>query len=559
MANSHRRCFNDTVHAMHSHPTILHIAVPSPLRRQFDYLPPAGSDPLQLKPGIRVQVPFGRSTRIGILLGIDDQTDVAADKLKPALDILDDDPVLEPPVLTLAEWAARYYHHPVGEVMATALPVLLRQGQAATARGTRCWQATDAGRQFDITQLQRAPRQAALLEQLLARDEAVPAAELLQGGSDAPLRGLEQKGLLQRTTRANGGTLAARRTHEALTLNAGQQQAVEQISQALDNFQVWLLYGVTGSGKTEVYLQLIDRVLAEGRQALLLVPEIGLTPQLLRRFEKRFDTTISLLHSGMSDTDRLNAWLAARRGTAGIVIGTRSAIFTPLARPGLIIIDEEHDSSFKQQEGFRYSARDLALVRARNDNIPIVLGSATPALETLHNARSGRYHLLELPQRIGQRHARIELLDIRGQAMDEGISAALRERIRAHLDKGNQAMLFLNRRGFAPALLCHDCGWVADCPRCDAHMTLHQHSQRLRCHHCGVETPIPVQCPACSSNDLRAVGHGTERLEQTLASMFPDNTVLRIDRDSTCRKGELNRLLEQARSGHGQRHAGRAD
>jgi primosomal protein N' (replication factor Y) len=544
--------FNGKVQAMQPAPTILHIAVPSPLRRQFDYLPPAGTDPSTLKPGIRVRVPFGRTTRIGILLDTGGHTDVPADKLKPATELLDDEPVLEPAIMVLAEWAARYYHHPVGDVMASALPVLLRQGQPPVPRGSSCWLPTDAGRQTDIRDLKRAPRQASILERLRSCEEAVPTAVLLDGGSDAPLRSLEQKGLARRITVASGGTMIARKTREALTLNTPQQQAVDAVSDSLDDFQAWLLYGVTGSGKTEVYLQLIERVLAAGRQTLLLVPEIGLTPQLLRRFEKRFDTTISLLHSGMSDSDRLNAWLAARSGMAGIVIGTRSAIFTPLARPGLIIIDEEHDGSFKQQEGFRYSARDLALVRARNEDVPIVLGSATPSLESLHNARSGRYQLLELPDRIGQRHAPIELLDIRGQAMDEGISAALRERIRAHLKRGQQVMLFLNRRGFAPAMLCHDCGWVADCPRCDAHMTLHQGSQRLRCHHCGTESRIPAQCPSCHSDDLRAVGHGTERLEQTLSALFPDAGIIRIDRDSTRRKGELDRLLEQARTGQGQ-------
>jgi primosomal protein N' (replication factor Y) len=285
-------------------------------------------------------------------------------------------------------------------------------------------------------------------------------------------------------------------------------------------------------------------VLKAGRQALVLVPEIGLTPQLVGRFRRRYPVPVAVLHSGMSDAERLCAWQMARTGQAPLVIGTRSAIFTPLARPGLIVVDEEHDGSFKQQDGFRYSARDLAVRRAQQSGIPVVLGSATPSLESWHNAEAGRYRRLILPERAGAAsHPTVRLVDIRHQKMDEGISPVLRQAMHHHLERGGQALLFLNRRGFAPVLLCHDCGWVSHCLRCDAHMTLYGNDRRLRCHHCGTERPVPAYCPDCGSADLRPVGEGTERIEQALHQLFPDQRTVRIDRDSTRRKNAMDELL----------------
>ncbi len=294
----------------------------------------------------------------------------------------------------------------------------------------------------------------------------------------------------------------------------------------------------------------ITDCIAHGKQALVVVPEIGLTPQLIERFQQRLGHTPALLHSGLSEGERLNAWLSARAGDAAVIIGTRSAAWVPLARPGLFIVDEEHDPSLKQQEGFRYSARDLLVWRAHRDGVPIVLGSATPSLESLHNAQQGRYQHLSLPERAGAACApRLHLLDIRNQQLDEGLSPALLTHMRAHLERDGQVLLFLNRRGFAPTLLCHACGWVAECRRCDAHLTLHQRQRHLRCHHCGSQQPIPVQCPQCGCTDLRPLGAGTERAEQALARHFPDYSCVRIDRDSTRRKGRLEDLLAQAASG----------
>ena len=322
------------------------------------------------------------------------------------------------------------------------------------------------------------------------------------------------------------------------------------MSHRLHGFRAFLLDGITGSGKTEVYLALGERHLSAGHQVLILVPEIALTPQLLRRIERRIQAPIALLHSGLSAGERERAWLQALRGAARVVVGTRSAVFTPMPELGLIVVDEEHDLSFKQQEGFRYSARDLAVVRARRRNCPLLLGSATPSLESLHNARRGRYRRLELTQRAGPaRPPRLDLLDIRDAPLRGGMSPVLLRLAAEALAAGNQILLFLNRRGYAPVLTCHHCGWVSECPRCDARMTLHRADGLLWCHHCGHQGPLPEACPGCSAGGLRPLGQGTERLEETLAQLLPGFSVARIDRDSTRRKGSLEERLQEIRDG----------
>ncbi len=335
-----------------------------------------------------------------------------------------------------------------------------------------------------------------------------------------------------------------------MPLNPEQRAAFEAVRASHGGFHCFLLAGLTGSGKTEVYLQLIRETLAAGRQALVLIPEINLGPQTLARFERRFNARIALLHSALTDRERLDAWLAARDGEADIVIGTRSALFTPLKRPGLIIVDEEHDASYKQQDGLRYHARDLALVRARLENVPILLGSATPALESLHNAQAGRYGLLRLTQRAGGAHPpKFIRLDVKSMPLDAGLSRPLQQAIGDTLAAGQQVLVFLNRRGFAPTLLCHDCGWISQCPRCDARMTVHQGSGELRCHHCDHRQRPPMNCPQCGKLDLRPLGAGTERAEERLRILFPNHPVLRIDRDSTSRKHAMRDLFATINSG----------
>ncbi len=544
------------------------LAVPSPLRRSFDYLPSAGSDGGS-SPGCRVRVSFGRTTAVAVLLEHAESTPVASHRLKSAQEVLDKEPLFSPELLALLKWASTYYQYPIGEVVNNALPAILRQGKPAEAKGESCWRLTVEGREVKPESVTRAPKQAALLQLLATSEDGLLARDIdaVQSNWRAVMRSLQKKGWVSVETQVpKSKSVLKTDTSESFegvgskiatpVLNSDQQKAVEAVTVKLGVFGVYLLDGVTGSGKTEVYLTIIEEVLARGEQALILVPEIGLTPQLVSRFKERFqaryETPVVVLHSGLSDNERLSAWLKAKEGEAPIVIGTRSAVFIPLAKPGVIILDEEHDLSFKQQEGFRYSARDVAVKRGQLEQLPVILGSATPSLESLENARQKRYQLLVLPERAGAAsHPEIAVIDVRKQPMADGLSSALVNAMSRHLKNGGQVLLFLNRRGFAPVLLCHDCGWVSKCKRCDAHMTLFfdRGSKRLRCHHCGSERPADPECPDCSSTELRPVGTGTERLEEALALQFPDVGIARIDRDTTRRKGAMQSLLDSVHDG----------
>lgn len=528
--------------------TILRLAIPSPLRRLFDYHPPAGIETDQLTVGVRVRVPFGRRELIGILVELPSESDFDSSKLKSAIEILDSTPPLPLHLLKLARWAASYYQHPEGDALQQALPVLLRKGHPCEYQHEFLWKASE---EASLSQLKaNASRQKELLQLLIEHPSGISTDAIkAEGGQISALSILEEKGLAESFQRQHKQS-SQEALHEAsLTLNAEQKSCLEQVNQS-SGFAIHLLEGITGSGKTEVYLQAIEKVLLEGKQALLLVPEIGLTPQTVSRFRQRFNMPVVALHSNMSDRQRLDAWLQAREGVARIIIGTRSAIFTPLHKPGIIIIDEEHDPSFKQQDGFRYSARDLAVMRARDEKTPILLGSATPSLETLHNAIEGRYHWSKLTQRAGNSAPpEFRLLDIRQENLQDGLSGLLINEIKEHLESGTQVLIFLNRRGFAPTLTCHDCGWIADCTRCDAHMTLHQRPPHLHCHHCDKQSGIPHHCPECNSDQLQPVGVGTERSEQALQQLFPKFPVIRVDRDSTQRKNAMHEIMTQVHTG----------
>lgn len=530
--------------------TVLNIAIPTPLYRVFDYRPPPAFDVSILQPGQRVAVPFGRGQAIGILLSLADSSEIEPSRLRPAVAILDREPLLGRDDLRLLVWASRYYHHPVGEVIASSLPVLLRKGED-TAPPPRLI-AEPANDAQPPPALTRAPRQAQLLSRLQESADGLSAAELRSVDADysAAARALITKGLARWVTGPAVSPVrysipATDRLASAhLNLNPHQSAAVEMLTQALGRFQVFLLDGVTGSGKTEVYLQLAAEVLARGQQVIVLLPEINLTPQLESRFRARLDARVAIFHSGLADSERRCAWLGLQNGQISILLGTRSAAFIPAPALGLIILDEEHDASFKQQEGFRFSARDVAVMRANFGDVPVVLGSATPSLESLHNVRQQRYQRLELPLRAGNAAPpRFRVIDLRAQRLQEGISAQLSGEITQTLARGEQALLFVNRRGYAPTLICHDCGWVAPCRRCDTHLVIHAGDRRLRCHHCGLDERLPTACPACGKTDLQALGLGTERVEAALIEMFPTARVARIDRDSTRRKGSLQRLL----------------
>ena len=531
--------------------SILQIAIPSPLRRLFDYLPPTdlnNDEVAQLQAGIRIKVPFGRQTLVGILIKTTNKSDFPENKLKPAIEILDTLPLFTPTLFRLGNWAANYYQHPVGEALLHMIPKVLRDGRAATRKTQVIWQLTTQGKDTNSDTLSKAPKQQQALSYLL-KNNALKQKDLSETDINREsLKALAKKGLV--SERQETMALAySKTTEEKLQLTHEQQHAVRTVLENNNKFGCYLLEGVTGSGKTEVYLQIIEEVLQQNKQAIVLVPEIGLTPQTVGRFRERFDKPVVALHSGLNDQERMNAWLAAKEGEAAIVIGTRSAIFTPLKNPGIIVVDEEHDTSFKQHEGFKYSGRDLSLVRAQYENIPVLLGSATPSFETLNNVAQKGFTRLPLTQRAGNATApTVHYIDIRNQTLQEGFSEALIRAITQHIKNGNQVLVFINRRGFAPALMCHECGWIASCHRCDARFTLHKQPPHLHCHHCDATRPTPTSCPSCEL-PLQAVGYGTERSEQALQMLFPNTPIFRIDRDTTRRKSAMSSMLNRINAG----------
>jgi len=570
---------------------IFRVAIPVPVYRLFDYLAPDNVELDSIKPGVRLEVPFGKGKKCAFLFEIARHSELDTGKLKRVVRILDHKPLLSSKDLRLLQWASQYYHHPLGEVISAAFPAALRQGKSIVVPSEKRYALTELGRVTPGDQLQRTPKQKSVLEKFQCSPSFLSETELSAWNDNwrPAVKQLIVKQLLQiefsdagvNSPEALSSIVEVKRHPIALTpapstqLRAGlsqgerelnarpsiinnnplqcnpqQQSAIDAVCASLGQFGVFLLEGVTGSGKTEVYLQIIRTVLERGQQVLVLVPEITLTPQLEDRFRQRFTVSIALSHSKLTDKQRQTAWLQMQQGACSILLGTRSALFTPLKNPGLIILDEEHDASFKQQEGFRFSARDIAVVRSKLLHIPVLLGSATPSLESLHNVDKQRYQLLHLPDRAGNAiEPVLQLLDIRNKRMQEGLSESLIEEMRRTLEKNEQVLLFLNRRGFAPTLICHGCGWVARCQRCDANLVIHFDEDRLRCHHCGKEQRLIKQCPACKAGELTPLGLGTERVEKVLAELFADKVTVRLDRDSTQRKGSLENYLQQINQG----------
>lgn len=532
-------------------PAYITVALPTPLRRQFDYLLPedARGRSHQSLVGTRAEVPFSGRNLVGIVTDAKPHSEFDSHKIKAAIRIIDDSPVLLTETLHLCQWAANYYLHPIGEVLSAALPVALRQGETATLTPADVWQTTPTPAAQVTSLLKRAPKQAQLLDRLQQQPRWGIADLRNAGISTTQLKPLIEKQLVSHELcypQANRREPLLCEPH--LQLSAEQSQALQSIN--IKEFSIELLFGDTGSGKTEIYLQALEEVLRNNKQALILVPEIGLTPQTIARFQARFDRTLAVLHSNLNDSERKQAWLLAREGIADIIIGTRSAVFTPLKNPGLIIIDEEHDASLKQQDGFRYHARDLAAVRAKHLDIPLILGSATPSLESLHNVSQRRFNSNRLRQRAGNASKpATEIIDLRNQALQDGLTANLLEHIETTLSAGQQALVFINRRGFAPSLICHHCGWLAQCPRCDARLTVHQSPAHLHCHHCDYQHPVTRRCPTCHGHELHCVGQGTERTEQRLTQLFPETPVIRVDRDSTRGKNSMQDILQPVHRG----------
>jgi primosomal protein N' (replication factor Y) len=518
---------------------IVRVALDVPLASLFDY---TAAEPVA--PGQRVLVPFGTRQQVGVVMEVVADSGVAPDKLKPLIRVLTDTPPLSPELLTLLRFCSDYYHHPIGQTMMTALPARLRSSEALPVAAVAAYRLAPG---VTAARIEEIPKRKSVQHRLLAALAEGPRslAELKQLSSSAPaqLKLLESAGLIEPCTHE----VAEPRLVDAHALTAEQQQAVDAVAQCA-GFGCFLLHGITGSGKTEVYVHLMQQVLQRGGQVLLLVPEINLTPQLEQYFRSRFPAArLVSLHSDLGEAERMRHWQQAQSGEAHIVLGTRLAVFAELPRLGLIVVDEEHDSSFKQQEGLRYSARDVAIFRARQRNIPILLGSATPSLESYHNALSGRYHLLHLSGRAqaGATLPQVCCLNINQTPMHGAISENLLRAIDERMTRGEQSLVFINRRGYAPVLMCSACGWLSSCRHCAGKLVLHLEEQRLRCHHCGYQIRVPRVCPDCGNADLHPVGSGTQRVESVLRERFPQARILRVDRDSTRSKRAWRQMREQ--------------
>ena len=523
----------------------IQVAVPVPLRQLFTY-----THDNALRAGVRVVVPFGPRKLVGVVVETLQKSENEienSNKLKAIESVLDDDPIIDDVLLKMAQWLWQYYHHAPGEVLHAMLPVLLRKGESASPVPQDMLRLTNEGKTTAADTLSRAPKQKACFTALSSCD--IPASQARKQFGAPAVKSLIEKSLVKieevTPELKVGGWLSTLALSEKPVPDTEQSVAIAALNRQHGKFAVSLLEGVTGSGKTEVYLQAIEPLLREGKQVLILVPEIGLTPQTVSRFEKRFAIAVGVLHSQLSDKDRLHVWQRAKAGELGIIIGTRSAIFTPLNNPGMLIVDEEHDESFKQQDGLRYHARDLAAMRAKQHNIPLLLGSATPALETLNNALTGRYAHLQLTKRAGgARSTHQHVLDARDQPIHYGISQGLLTIMRQHISAGNQVLVFVNRRGYAPALLCHHCGETVMCKRCDRPYTVHKAQNRLQCHHCGGMRSMPSNCEACHHPELVTAGTGTEQVEQGLSNLFPGVKQVRIDSDTVRGKDKLHQTLD---------------
>lgn len=533
-------------------PPILKIALDVPLDRFFDYL--SGGRHAHI--GQRVLVSFGNRNQIGVVMATSETSDVPLEKLKPVEHIFADETPLSEELIALVKFSADYYQYPFGQALLSALPARLRQIKPAVSRKQYRYQLTSAGLTADVATLPK--RQKVLLGVMAALQErsSLTEAELDEMSASARKAALslvelgyaqrEQVPAIQRQMTV---------THAAEPqLNEEQMQAVESIMAQADCYQPWLINGITGSGKTEVYMRLMQQILQQPEaQVLVLVPEINLTPQLEARFRSRLpDYPLVSLHSNLSESERLHHWQLAQSGAAKIVIGTRLSIFTPMPHLKLMIIDEEHDASYKQQDSMRYHARDVAMVRAKRLNIPVVLGSATPSLETWYNAtvnpnQNSRYGLLRLQQRAvsAAQLPQIDCIDITKVNLQHGLTPQLIGALKLRLQRKEQSLLFINRRGYSPVLLCAACHWIAPCSRCSSRLVVHLGQRKLRCHHCGHEQRIPHQCPSCGDADLHPTGHGTQRLEQTLAQLMPTARIARVDRDSVSRKDALLEILNK--------------
>ncbi len=530
--------------------TIARVELDVPIVGPFDY----ETGPVDARIGSLVVVPFGRRRVVGVVTGLADSSAVDKSRLRAIERILPIDP-LPPATLALAAFCADYYRHRVGQVFSAGLPTMLRKPDFS--KRARLWEyVLIANCVVDLeASIPSWAKGQKRLFRAMEKHAAVDAVQARLVYRNAPkiLSEWEQRGWVEKRA-ANPvpsatEQLQTRQPTVAPDLTEEQRHAVGAIEQTLGQFVPWLLLGVTGSGKTEVYLSLIERVAAKDRQTLVLVPEINLTPQLVSRVQGRFPSLdVISLHSGLAEGERFSRWKRARSGQAAIVLGTRLAVFTPLPKIGLVIVDEEHDPSFKQNEGLRYHARDLAVYVANSSGVPVVLGSATPSMETYSNVIEGRYRRADLSFRPAAKAPLVQFVDTRDERVEQGLSQTALTEISQCVRRGEQCLVYINRRGFAPVLLCHACGWMAGCPRCSARLTLHSRSNKLKCHYCGHEERVTHACPDCGNQDLHGLGEGTQRVEQELSARFPDARILRVDSDSTRQRGAFEAMRERIHS-----------
>ena len=530
---------------------LVDVLVPIPLLEKFSYLPPKNSK-YPIKQGSRVLIPFGNRTLVGVIWGKRLQGSADKRKHKRIKEVLDAVPLLSSNSMNLAEWSSRYYHYPLGEIITYFFPPSLRRGNEASFRQSKYIEITSKGEFINEDLLSNAPVQRKLITILKEKKEislkSLTAFEI----NPSAVTGLEDKGYIRRFSRELSPykKLESKQQSKPHKLNEQQSLAVAAINKGQNKNATFLIDGITGSGKTEVYLQAVQEIVAQGKQALILIPEIGLAPQAEERFRDYFGDRVMSFHSAKNDREKVDAWLGASKGLIDVIIGTRSSVFLPMKDLGIIVVDEEHDLSFKQMDKFRYSARDMALYRAKLEKVPVVLASATPSLETLKNVDEGKYELLKLSQRAtGAKLPSFSAIDLRGKVLNEGISSDLIEATESELTQGNQVLIFLNRRGYASSLICKTCGWISNCDRCDALMTVHKNPLKLHCHHCESQKNYPEQCISCGSDDFLTYGYGTERIEEFLRKSFPEYKILRIDSDSTRKKDSMDNYLHEIKKG----------
>ena len=526
-------------------PCLIEVCLNIPLRKCFDY----SCSSLTPIIGARVEVPWGKSTKIGIITQVKSQSSYPLHKIKPAIRCLDEEAIISPTLMSLTQWASIYYHHPIGEVIVGTLCPSLRHGKATQIKPTYIYDTTALGTEAleNPMDLARAPKQYALLQLIDQQPKEELSHYISQGFNREQIKALQSKGYINAQEQAETNTPSIA-DDMFLPLNDEQQHAYQSIA-SLSSFSTHLLYGITGSGKTEVYMHWIRDILNHNQQVLVLVPEIALTPQTQQRFEKRFPHATVMIHSKLSPTQQLKAWWKSRHLKASIILGTRSALFYPIPKLGGIIIDEEHDLSYQQTEGFRYNARDTAIMRAKLEDVPIILGSATPSIGSYYNAIQKRFHLIHIKKRAaGAKLPQVHIIDTKKHPLTNGFSKPLIERMNNYLNQNKQVLLFLNKRGFAPVVFCPECGFQAMCSYCDAKMTFHQAARQIHCHHCGHRKSAPEKCPSCQFPDIIHLGLGTEQIHQHCQYLFPKHNIIRIDSDTIKHPNQLNDALNAIKS-----------